>query len=328
MLKEISFQEVIRYKLKRRDAINELQYHAGGIAVHYGKISPGCRQCFTGEQGGGIQIGTNCMSACTVCYGPRPRPEESIESINKKIEIEKIRSSNLDNNPISISYQSLGETLYYIDYLEEFSKIHREFESKKNIQIYHHLYTNGLLLNDEMLSRLKEMGIHEIRFHVTASFLNKSVIKNLYKAARSGFTVTIEEPSYPIFKEEIFSLLPILEDCGGKHLDIIETRLTEYNFKRIGKEYPNGKYYKDYFYHLFDEGLVYDIIEEVIKKNYSFSVIDCNSDVEKSRNGRFQHIGFNMNSIIGMCKDFPYFKPKPSNKYLFYENNIQHLKHT
>ena len=32
--------------------------------------------------------------------------------------------------------------------------------------------------------------------------------------------------------------------------------------------------------HLYDEGLVYDLMEEVVAKGYSFSVLDCNSFVK------------------------------------------------
>ena len=44
---------------------------------------------------------------------------------------------------------------------------------------------------------------------------------------------------------------------------------------------------------MYDEGMVYDIMEEIIDKKYSFSIIDCNSRVEGCRDGH-------QNMILGL----------------------------
>lgn len=324
MLTEMNYWNVIDSKIRRQENIDQIEYHAGGNCVHIGKISPGCRICFTNEFGGGIQIGNMCMCKCPMCYYPKNRSEMSKDEINNII------SNQFFNNlsgakPLSYAYQSAGETLMYVDDLEKVAAIHRTMDRQQGIQIYHHLYTNGILANRSMLERLKRMGMHELRFHLSASNFSQSVIENMYIAAEMGFSVTVEEPAWPLHKDQLFKLLEIFEDIGVIHLDIVETQLTEYNFNDIQKEYTNGRYYKDFYYHLYDEGLVYDIMEEVVSKGYNYSVLDCNSAVERSRHGKFQHVGFNMNSIGGMCDDFPYTLPKTDDDW-FYNKNKKRLE--
>jgi len=327
-MQEMSYWDVMEEKHKRQKAIKEIEYHAGGNCVHIGKISPGCRDCFTGdlEKGGGIQVGSKCMAKCPMCYYPADRPEETHESVCNKL-ADWFYYSNVNNAPvISMSFQSSGETLLYTDELSNFAVLFQKMNRERDITTYHHLYTNGILANEEMLKTLQTMGIHELRFHVTASkYTNspaknkKKVFENMYQAAKMGFTVTVEEPSYPKNKADIFEILPILADCGGKHLDMVENQLTVDNIKAL-KQQSNFRYYKDYFYHMYDEGLVYDVMEEVIAKGYGYSVLDCNSGVERCRHGKTQNVLFDMKSIDGMCDDFDYFSYKHPTD--FYKENL------
>lgn len=319
-MKELLYQDVMLEKIKRQGNIKELQYHANGGAVHLGQISPGCEKCYRGDtwHGGGVQLGAKCMSNCSVCYYNRNRGEQSQEEKNGIISdhfyyyLNGIKSK-------AFAYQSSGETLIYIDDLEKVMSIHRSMDADQGNQMYHHLYTNGILANDTVLERLKEGGVHELRFHFTASNSSEEVIKNMYRAAKMGFAITIEEPAYPPNRKQIFDLLPILEDVAGKHLDMVEVSLTEHNIPDIEKEYPEVEYYRDYLTHVYDQGLTYDVMEEVVEKGYNFSVMDCNSGTERFR-GQKSRLAFDMKSLEGMSAPFPYDEPKKS-KYWWYEKN-------
>ena len=97
--------------------------------------------------------------------------------------------------------------------------------------------------------------------------------------------------------------LPMLEELGLSHLDLIELHLTEYNWDAMQKLFPGDGYaaYKDYFYHLYDNGMTYDIMEECIRRGYHFSVIDCNSGVERCRNNLDQDVCFSWACVENMC---------------------------
>lgn len=319
-MKVLNYQDVMKYKFKRQEAIKEIEYNVNGQCIHIGKISPGCRCCFTGEEGGGIQIGQECMANCPMCYYDRKRTDEwePQSNIDNRLAdcFYKIRQPNY--KPVCMSYQSTGETALYMDNLIQFAVFYRQNAEEKNINTYHHYYSNGILLDRDMLNILKDICVHEIRFHVTASNYTKEGKKNLDKvlkhmkiAKELGITVSVEEPSWFPHKKQLINLLPIFNEIGVTHLNMVEVQLTTHNKDDIKKHYPGCSIWKDYYWHVFDEGLVYDIMEEKVKNNYSFSVLDCNSGVERFRHGKFQqNVHFDYNSIEGMCADFNYFEYK------------------
>lgn len=301
---ELSYQFVMKEKLSRQESIPKLEFHANGLCVHLGQISPGCRQCFSREPGGGVQLGTQCMCDCEYCYYDPDRQEEDFSSIIQKT-TDHFHDSLLPNIiPISFSYQSAGETLKYLPELAQIAAIHAQIEDRSGNSIYHHLYTNGLLMDEAALELCQEMRVDEFRVHLSASKFSPKVYENMKLAKKMGFTVSVEEPSYPPNRDALFEMLPVIEEIGISHLNLVEVSLTNFNWKPIEKVYPEGKVWKDHFYHLYDEGLVYDIIEEVIVKNYSYSVIDCNSGVERSRHSGFQSIHNDLNTLDGMCAPF------------------------
>ncbi|MFT4297820.1 MAG: hypothetical protein ACMXX5_01375, partial [Candidatus Woesearchaeota archaeon] len=170
-----------------------------------------------------------------------------------------------------------------------------------------HLYTNGILATPDVLEKLKEWGIVELRFHISASNFSKKVINNMKAAKKIGFVVSVEEPALPENKKKLLKHLPLFEKIGISHLNLIECQVTPNNYSYLEKKYPNGIIYRDLLWHLYDEGMVYDIIEEVIKKKYSFSVIDCNSRVECTRDAHHTMLNpqlINWSNMDGACLDF------------------------
>ncbi|MDD3263540.1 MAG: hypothetical protein PHT94_01435 [Candidatus Nanoarchaeia archaeon] len=314
-MRVVPYQEIMQEKLARQEKLLKMgaKRDADGHCFHVGEISPGCRMCFTQEPGSGIQIGTQCMCKCPYCYYDPNRLEESADSIKNKISDFFYQSLRPEQyKATTFSYQSSGETLYYINELEKIALILDNMEKQTGIHQYRFLYTNGILANKEMLIRLKEnLGVHEIRFHLSASNFSKLVLKNMELAKEMGFFVTVEEPSWPHHREEIMELLPFFEKIGLKHLDMVEVQISDYNRDAIEKCYPEDKWraYKDHFYHMYDEGLVYDIMEEVINKGYHFSVIDCSSAVERCRqcktNQPFRP-KIKSDTLKGMCAPWDY----------------------
>ena len=154
-----------------------------------------------------------------------------------------------------------------------------------------------------MLERLQRIGVQEVRFHWSASGFSDEVYAHMKCAKARGMVVTVEEPAYPPNRDAIMERLPMLEELGLSHLDLIELHLTEYNWDAMQKLFPGDGYaaYKDYFYHLYDNGMTYDIMEECIRRGYHFSVIDCNSGVERCRNNLDQDVCFSWACVENMC---------------------------
>lgn len=326
----VPYQEILLEKFKRQ---NELKAkgalsHSNGHCFHIGRISFGCRDCYTGEQSINLFHGTQCMCKCPYCYYNPSREEILLNEQQelKELEFTEYKLREIDAyRPAIVSLCSSGETLLYIDVFERYAARIYPLLYKKKIRPYTFLYTNGILADDEMLERLHKIGVNEIRFHWSASNFSDNVLEHMKLAKEKGFFVTVEEPAYPKNRDAIIERLPILEEIGLDHLDIVELHLTEHNWDAMEREFPGDAYkvYKDYFYHLYDNGMVYDIMEEVLDKEYHFSVIDCNSGVERCRNNQDQNVGFSWDSINGMCREWnegPGFIPRMKNGSCYKEN--------
>ncbi len=305
------YQEILEQKFKRQKELLAMgaEVHANGHCFHYGSISFGCRDCFTGEQSINLFHGTQCMCHCPYCYYNPTREEILLneEQEKKEIEFTKYKLRELENyRPAIVSLCSSGETLLYIDTFERYAAEIYPLIYAKNIHPYTFLYTNGILADDAMLERLQRIGVQEVRFHWSASGFSDEVYEHMKCAKARGMIVTVEEPAYPPNRDAIMERLPMLEELGLSHLDLIELHLTEHNWDAMQRIFPGDDYaaYKDYFYHLYDNGMTYDIMEECISKNYHFSVIDCNSGVERCRNHLDQDVCFSWASVKGMCSSW------------------------
>ncbi len=306
-----TYQEVLSKKFARQQELLALgaQCHANGHCFHVGKISFGCRDCYTGEQSINLFHGTQCMCKCPYCYYNPSREEQLLNEQQecKELEFTEYKLKEFDAyKPAIVSLCSSGETLMYIDYFERYAPRIYPHLYRKKIRPYTFLYTNGILADEAMLDRLQRIGVNEIRFHWSASNFSDEVLEHMKLAKKKGFVLTIEEPAFPKNRDAIIERLPIMEEIGLDHLDIVELHLTKYNYQAMEKEFPGDDYlvYKDFFYQLYDNGMVYDIMEIVLREGYHFSVIDCNSGVERCRNNQDQDVCFNWDSIEGMCDDW------------------------
>jgi len=280
-MKLISIQKAYQRKFERQRTIKKLAYDASGHCVHIGKLSPGCYHCFAPDLSQiNFYSGNKCNSNCAYCNSNKRRVYVSAKEhlVRQTLLYKKVLSK--DFRPTAMSFSGGGEPLLYMDVIKGYMKVLRDIEKQTGHKPWYYLYTNGILANPEVLAQLKELGFDEIRFHLGSSNFSKAVYSNLKKAMRYLKVVTVETPAWEPHRKKLFAMLPIIEDIGVKHLNIGEIEINKYNYKRISKIMPHAEIYQCYETHLYDGGLVYDIIEEVIRKKYSYSVLDCNCFVK------------------------------------------------
>jgi pyruvate formate-lyase activating enzyme-like uncharacterized protein len=181
---------------------------------------------------------------------------------------------------LKVSFSGGGETLCYLDKVKEYLRFFKDMEKYLRKKPWYYLYTNGVLADNAILLELKNLGFDEIRFHLGASNFSADVYRNMEMAVGYFKAVTVETPAWPFHRERLFEMLPIIEDIGVKHLNVGEIEINEFNYATISHLLPKAKIYQCYETHLYDEGLVYDIMEEVLNKNYSYSVLDCSCFVK------------------------------------------------
>lgn len=279
-MKFLTIQEAYQRKFNRQNSIKALEYHAAGQCVHIGKISPGCLTCFLPKPFYyNILTSIKCNLNCPYCFQRSSRiPDRHLHSKTMAQIISHSKMKAYD--PVKVSFSGWGEPLLCVDIIEEYMKLFRKIEIKTGKRPWSYIYTNGILAGSNMLVRLRDLGFDEIRFHLGASNFSKRVYKNVREAVKLFKAVTIETPSWPPHRDKLFEMLPIINDMGVRHLNLGEVEVTEQNYAAISKILPKGEIYPCHMVHLYDQGLVYDIIEEVLKRRYCFSVLDCSCFVK------------------------------------------------
>lgn len=302
-MKILTVQEAFKRKFERQKKIKELEYHASGQCAHIGKLSPGCYSCFVPDNfSANINIGAKCDLKCPYCPTNKNEKNEG-KSFSKKLKLKILQDSCLPNFHLrKISFTGGGEPLMYMDRIYDFMKFFHNIEKHSKEKPWYFLYSNGLLANESTLNELKGMGFNEIRFHLGATNFSEKVYKNIKRATKYLKVVSVETPAWPLHRKKLFEMLPVIEDIGVKHLNIGEVEIHPFNYKIISRLLPKAEIYHCYQMHLFDDGLVYDIIEEVLRKKYSYSVLDCNSFVKHIQRSPGKMVCYE--PIKGLCAKY------------------------
>ena len=189
--------------------------------ISSGPLSPGCHLCGAGSWSC-LFINSLCNARCFYC------PSEQTS-----------RSEPTTNGIVFAHPQD------YLDYLERFgfagvsisggepfltfdktllfvSKIKRKFGSR----MYVWLYTNGIAATREKLERLRDAGLDEIRFDISAQGYR---LENLRMGTAVIKTAAVEIPVIPEDEDRLKTLLFHLEDIGVKHLNLHDLRCTTHN---------------------------------------------------------------------------------------------------
>lgn len=302
-MKILSIQEAYQRKFARQKGIKGLQFHAAGHCAHIGKLSPGCYGCFVPSKFMyNFNVGAKCNVDCSYC----PSDKKAIEPAKKQIRNIALRlcrdSAAADYNPLSISFTGGGEPLMYLSAIVKLMRHFRDIEKQTGKRPWYYLYTNGALANIGVILKLKDLGFDEIRFHLGASNFSKKIYKNMRNAVRHFKAVTVETPAWPLHRKKLFEMLPIIEDIGVRHLNIGEIEINHFNYKNISRIFPDAEIYHCFETHLYDGGLVYDIIEEALRKKYAYSILDCNcfsKSIQRSPAKQVCH-----QEVEGLCAEY------------------------
>ncbi|MFA4646826.1 radical SAM protein [Pyrococcus kukulkanii] len=198
-----------------------------------GELPEGCKYCVRGEKLVLFVTGI-CPRKCFYCpLSPwrrrdvvyaNERPVKSIEDIIEEAKIQEARGAGVTGgDPLA----RLSRTVEYVRILKE------EFGEKFHI----HLYTTGILADEKALQKLYDAGLDEIRFHPdlfepNSKFLQRE-IENMKKAFDFSWDVGGEVPAVPEFGDRIKWFASLLDNLGGKFLNINELEFSETNLRNL-----------------------------------------------------------------------------------------------
>ncbi|MFO7812083.1 MAG: radical SAM protein [Pelovirga sp.] len=218
---------------RRRDELITQLTNSGGVSgchetkPHSGDLSPGCRLCVEGSWSC-LFINGRCNLSCFYC----PSSQD---------EIGRPTTNNL-------SFVSADHYLAYLQHFgfrgfslsggEPLLTLERSLNYLATIKkhfgdnIHSWIYTNGSLVTRDILARLRDCGLDEIRFDIGA--LDYSLDRAILAVGQIP-TVTIEIPAVPEEQLRLKTSLKQMADGGINFLNLHQLRLTNYNYRHFKK---------------------------------------------------------------------------------------------
>jgi pyruvate formate-lyase activating enzyme-like uncharacterized protein len=315
VIRVIPIQEAYKTKIDRQERLEGLKFKCHGSCAYVGDdISPGCYGCFYSDAyycgfmlGRDFNLPDVCNRNCVYCFEPhevKTRPvvpegwhlaEEWKEAIVNSAR-QKGQAMLADGNMQYYEFSGICEPLLYLPVLVELMNFLRGvIDPLMKTRGWAKIYTNGTLLNLDKILKLRDLGFDEVRVHPGAADFSSEVYDNMRLAVKYIPTVTAETPSWPPHRDNLFKMLPIIEDIGIKHLNICQVEVaSKRQLQRMEKALGEIKLYQAFYPVVDDGGLVEDIIKEVLAKGYSYSVIDCNGFVKQSRSALTENSYWNL----------------------------------
>ena len=184
-------------------------------------ISPGCRIC---GEGGWSCLFINGKCNCRCFYCPTPQDDISIPTTNRlPFPNEQTYSDYVTHFGYSGVSISGGEPLLTpektLRYIQCIRKNHGD-----DLHIW--MYTNGSLVTAEIIQQLKDAGLNEIRFDISA---RDYALDKLALAVNQIPVVTVEIPAIPEDLNRLAALIPTMHSTGVNYLNLHQIRLTPHN---------------------------------------------------------------------------------------------------
>jgi len=222
--------------IKERDSLLDTIEVSGGefgfmgSKVDIRNISTGCRLCGEGKWSC-LFINGMCNASCFYCPS---RQDSLLNPSTNTLEFTSPESyadyvNRFDFKGVSFSG---GEPFITFELMLKYLKVLRK---KCSSDIYVWAYTNGSLVNEDLLKKLRDAGLNELRFDIGAYDYS---LKKCEIASKIIDTVTVEIPMIPDNLETIQNLLSPMKNAGIKHLNLHQLRVNPYNMpKMVERDY-------------------------------------------------------------------------------------------
>lgn len=200
------------------------------------KFAKGCKSCLLGKGLTAIRKTNKCNIQCKFCYNYGEF--DDIMPIGEGMwEIGGTKYYERDLDLLfSIQEKPTGVAYVYLEPFMEIEKYYSVIRTFKKHGVYQHLYTNGLLANEETLKALGEAGLDEIRFNLGASNCADKVIENIGIAKKYIPMVGIETPMTPEYFQKFFEKKEKILATGLDFMNCAELHLNPNNIDNYAGE--------------------------------------------------------------------------------------------
>ena len=238
------------------------------------RFPKGCRSCLLGTGLSAIRKTNRCNIQCRFCYNYgeldcQPPVGEGLWEIGgtKFYEEDIDLLLTIGNKPTGISYV----------YLEPFMEIEKYYGVIRRFSaagIHQHMYTNGLLANEENLKALGEAGLDELRFNLGASNCADKVIENIAIAKKYIRNVGIETPMTREFYAQFQQKKEKILATGLDFINCAELHLNPNNIANYEGE-PMYSTRLGYISPIISRDLTLRFMKQAVEENWPIAVHDC-----------------------------------------------------
>lgn len=227
-------EKEVKLVTQERDKIlkslfNKVNYAFKQSKIYAGELSPGCLTCGQGKWSC-MFINVLCTANCFFCPQDRKTKRERFPKAEGII-------FDDPNNYLDFLGKfgfkgvgfSGGECMLVFEKLLLFIKKIRQRLGK---EIYVWIYTNGDLVDEDKLKRLKKAGLDEIRFNISARNYDLRRVKLATKFIK---TVTVEIPAIPEDYKVLKKCILKMQEIGVDYLNIHQLVATKYNYRNFIK---------------------------------------------------------------------------------------------
>jgi len=209
---------------RKNELISELKlkgaiFRNNNKSIYINRISTACLECKKGNRSLTLFFSLECNRDCYFCSNKNQENYEYYIKNDKDI-IAEYETFIFRNNLVAIGLTG-GEPLIHVDKVCSFFS----YVKKHSPNIHTRLYTNGDLADEDVLVKLHDSGLDEIRFSIkiedSESAIN-SIMKKLKMAKTYISTVMVEMPVIPSTINKMKALLVKLELANIDGINLLE----------------------------------------------------------------------------------------------------------
>lgn len=254
-----------------------------------GPLSPGCRIC---GQGSWSCLFINGACNCRCFYCPSPQNDIGLPTTHR---VPFADAGDYADYVACFGYRGVsisggeplltpGRTLQFLQRIKQ--------DHDRRVHLW--MYTNGTRLTAKLVGNLRDAGLDEIRFDLSAVGYDLRPVK---LAAGRIPCVTVEIPAIPEDARKVAALLPVMRDVGVNHLNLHQLRLTRHNLVNL-KQRRYTYLHGDAITVLESEQAAFGIMQSAVERRVDLPINYC-SFVYKHR---FQRAAARRNSARFIVK--------------------------
>ncbi|UCE72802.1 MAG: 4Fe-4S cluster-binding domain-containing protein [Methanomassiliicoccales archaeon] len=198
-----------------------------------GELPKGCQFCRQGRKMVMLVTGL-CSLSCFYCPLSAKKKGKDVIYAN-----EKLVENDEDVYYEARTIDALGSGITGGDPLEVMNRtIHYIKNLKKEFGDNHHIHLYTAYTPDKLtLTKLEDVGLDEIRFHIPFNYWDKMTgtgfEKTIIEALKTSLAVGVEVPALPDLKRELMELTSHLDDLGVHFMNLNELEYSETNWNAL-----------------------------------------------------------------------------------------------